>query len=289
MPVFSSISSQITLPKFSGDKKSDPGSWLWNFENYVEMLKLDEGQQKAAFAHHMTGIAEDWLYVMSERERDDLDGVKAKFKERFYPSPNLEWKRESQLYEVKQREDQPVLEYITAIEKGAKEAGPGMDRDLRNLIISGLLPSIQQFVQVKEPKDLNELKRYAKRAEDIQQDKEPEPPDDRPSLPIADVMPNEMVSDKTTTKPRGPANSPPSTHRKCSTLKTSHRTHERVQPYTHRGKPNNQYSHSPTHGNVRQSDQNLYNTSLSCCSDEEVMEQSSTMCSSAKQCHYKAK
>ncbi len=288
MPVFSSISSQITLPKFSGDKKSDPGSWLWNFENYVEMLKLDEGQQKAAFAHHMTGIAEDWLYVMPERERDDLDGVKAKFKERFYPSPNLEWKRESQLYEVKQREDQPVLEYITAIEKGAKEAGPGMDRDLRNLIISGLLPSIQQFVQVKEPKDLNELKRYAKRAEDIQQDKDPEPPDDRPSLPIADEM-SEMVSDKTTTKPRGPANSPPLAHRKCSAMKTSHRTHERVQPYTHRGKPNNQYSHSPTHGNVQQSDQNLYNTSLSCCSDEEVMEQSSTMCSSAKQCHYKAK
>ena len=150
--------------QFGGSKDEDAEKWMADFESWVTYKGLSGEKGMAALALFMKKGAHEWFLSLGETQRTNWKAFSDAFRDRYLVQEATAWKEQTQIYEITQKPDQSVDDYITLILKKARKADVSPET-LKALVLKGLKPNIRAHTMQHELTSIEEIKRWAKMAE----------------------------------------------------------------------------------------------------------------------------
>ena len=164
--IFQQSLRDISSPeKFS---TQDPHAWMDQFELWVS-FKLWEQDDKAkigAFALLLSDRPSRWWHSSGLSAKSEWTQVKSAFLERFSTLGRYRFKDRSKLWSLRQTQNQPVSEFIQEVQSLAKLISAD-SKDIYDVIVNGVKPTIQQFLLSKQITTLADLIHWCRLAEDL--------------------------------------------------------------------------------------------------------------------------
>ena len=146
----------MTPPTFDGSLRSDPVTWIFKFELYVQLKGLSEEARRACFILCMNDVAAVWMKSTKDAATKSWDDLKAEFRARFGNNAADKSDRMQAVWTAKQSKSEPVRNYYDRMISMAADLDMS-EQLLISAIQAGLNPAIKQFVARKQPKSLKEL------------------------------------------------------------------------------------------------------------------------------------
>jgi hypothetical protein len=164
--------SQLTPKPFNGERM-DPSTmqkWINYFEDYAKFRQLDDTTKLDLFKLLMKEQAAEWLESLQPTIRDDYTSLLVEFKRRFALTALQRERRLASMWQRKQRPDESVDAFVTAIKNIAKQVDIDDEKLIRIAITTGLKPAIRMHVNQSGAISLNDVIKAARVAEDAQDD-----------------------------------------------------------------------------------------------------------------------
>jgi len=177
-PVFSSFtfknpptadmsgSDSLNPGRFHGRPEENARSWFLSVSDWLRYRgTFDRPGAVQSFGCLMRDAALVWFQSLSPHETNSMDEFLRAFEERYITSATTKWKDLAALYQVKQGANQRVLEYITEVESRSQKVNADKEAIIA-AVLNGLKPAIRAAVSQHERLDLDEIKKWARIAEE---------------------------------------------------------------------------------------------------------------------------
>ena len=105
----------MTPPTFDGSLRSDPVTWIFKFELYVQLKGLSEEARRACFILCMNDVAAVWIKSLKDAATKSWDDLKAEFHARFENAAAGNSDRMQAVWTAKQSKSEPVRNYYDRI------------------------------------------------------------------------------------------------------------------------------------------------------------------------------
>ena len=127
---------------------------------------MDYRDQSALFPLFLRDTASDWFESIPTETKHDIDALFEAFNERFPLNDYGKWKKTHITFQRKMTTAETVDAYVTDMKKLSKRLPDLSPEILKHTIISGFLPEIRKHVLQQQVRDIDELLKVAKIAED---------------------------------------------------------------------------------------------------------------------------
>lgn len=154
----------ITPPAFSGQSGEDPSDWFRRFEKFCSFKGVTGDKKRDLMLYLMIGNAADWVENLAPEKKNSIQTLSTSFHERYDDSESLQHRHAKDMFDRKQRSDERVEDYITHMQKLARQVGLD-EKATRFAILNGLRPAIASAVIQKESKTIDEIMSAARLAE----------------------------------------------------------------------------------------------------------------------------
>ena len=149
---------------FTGRSKEDAQTWLSYADRYMTYKAMTAEGKLNFFKLLLREGAADWMDSLSEADRNSLDNLTQKFKQRFITSDLIKWHKANDVFETAQNQGETVDDYVTRIRKLGKTI-PLDDNVVRYAIIKGFRPHIKTHVVLVNPTTMERMLEAARAAE----------------------------------------------------------------------------------------------------------------------------
>src|SRR3989442_8389397 len=150
--------------RFSGLSSENAEQWLNDVTNYCAYKKLDDPGKIGLIPLLLKDAARCWFDILDAGSKDSFDHLSAAFKEHYKPPAITRWKEVSLVWDLIQKHDQPVEQFISQVQQQAIKAKLN-EEQLRYSILHGLLPELRRAVINHEPATLDDIRKWATIAE----------------------------------------------------------------------------------------------------------------------------
>ena len=145
---------------FSGLKSEDAEEWLHSILFWIQYKRLNDESGIAAAALLLRDGALQWFHSLDHSDMSSMRSFSDAFKRRYMELKADKWKDIVAVFELKQLPDQSVEDFIALAQKKGNKAQAAPEQ-LRAAIIKGLKPYVRQQVLQHEPKDIEEIRKWA--------------------------------------------------------------------------------------------------------------------------------
>jgi hypothetical protein len=159
-----SLNVNVSIDSLDGNEE-DPQDWFENFER----IGISNGWTEEILAVKLPCYLKDtpllvWQSI-DNREKSNYKKVKQTILDQFKSDESYE----QLFYNRKQKENESCLEYALKLEKLAKRAFPGIDREKETIRVfsKGTLANIKQLILMTSPRTLKEAVEAARKAEEF--------------------------------------------------------------------------------------------------------------------------
>ena len=152
------------LDTFKGLPSENADEWIRNFQKYTVVKKFDSTQAAASASLFLRDAAKSWYNSLPPRVTESLDEFIHAFNERYVQPNHLQWKIETEIYDVVQKPSQTVHDYLTEMQFKAQRSKINAEI-LLQLAVKGLRPHIRSQVLQHERLDWDTLVKWATLAE----------------------------------------------------------------------------------------------------------------------------
>ena len=152
------------LDTFKGLPNENADEWIRNFQKYTVVKKFDSTQAAASASLFLRDAAKSWYNSLPPRVTESLDEFLQAFNERYVQPNHLQWKIETEIYDVVQKPNQTVHDYLTEMQFKAQRSRINAEI-LLQLAVKGLRPHIRSQVLQHEKLDWDTLVKWATLAE----------------------------------------------------------------------------------------------------------------------------
>ena len=160
------------LPKFSGE--GDARLWLSRFDQLAQLYNWYELKEDGQYKHDnraqyfplflaFGSAAETWFSTLDQDTKNSFDEIAAAFEKRFFLAEGARVGQVHNFYNRKFLPAEKIEDYIDEMRRRADQLGKSK-QDTQDAIVMGLPPNVKQFIISKEPKNMDELSKYARMA-----------------------------------------------------------------------------------------------------------------------------
>lgn len=153
------------LDTFNGSAKNSK-FWLLKFEKVAKLKKWSNEDKAVHLCLLLVGEAEAWYHTLTENVQDDFDLLKASFEARFLPTESDRNARYEEFIGLAQTTSESSNTYLENVVRMGRELGKS-EQEIMDKSIHGLLFTTRNFVISKEPKCMEDVKKYAKLGQSV--------------------------------------------------------------------------------------------------------------------------
>jgi len=160
-----SVTSLVKPVPFSGEKGSNPQTFLKRFECYISIAGLtDKGQQiRDSFRLLLTGPAELWADALDPSKCDTWPKFRDAFTEKYMPEVR-NFSDVHQLYSRRQGVAEDSKAFVQDVTRQGMMLGASA-AEITQLVIAGLKPGLRKVVIQRAPKTLEDVQEALELAE----------------------------------------------------------------------------------------------------------------------------
>lgn len=168
------MDSPFSVPRFAGTRNEDAVDWLLQLTHCLNTRKGFDDVQKISFARlHLQDAALNWFDKLSQGREDGSGGsmegqrnirtwhdFTRAFTEKFQMDDAAKRRQAISLGAIKQGGTETSEDYFKKLWRQSRSVQMS-DEQMLTIAIAGLRPEVQRAVLAKDPKDMNDLQRYA--------------------------------------------------------------------------------------------------------------------------------
>lgn len=152
--------TSFNLNNFDGSRKTSK-FWLSKFEKVSKLKKWSSEEKAVHMCLLFVGEAELWFHTVTENIQDDYELLKESFKSRFLPTESDRNARYQEFIGLTQAVSESSDTYLEMVVRMGRELEKS-DQEIMDKSIQGLMFNTRNFVISKEPKTMEDVKKYAK-------------------------------------------------------------------------------------------------------------------------------
>ena len=147
-----------------GQSQEDSEAWWADVESFTQFKKLSEEEKVGLIPLLLKEGAKQWFKTLPAANKDTFAHIREAFQDQYKRDDVYKWRDAADMWGTVQQPGQTVEEYYTAVIKKAGRAKMAEVQILFSLI-NGLKKNIRQVVMQKEPKTIQDVKKWAMIAE----------------------------------------------------------------------------------------------------------------------------
>lgn len=155
------------IKNFNGDGTENAQLWFQKLEFLLKNKNITDESACSTLPLLLNDNALNWFISLPDNVKENFIDLKAAFLDRYGPNKSTRWFMVSELYKMKQEQNEKVLDFISKITASTM----GLDipqNQLKEIILQGLKPEIRQFIlQKEENPNISNIQKYAKMAEEV--------------------------------------------------------------------------------------------------------------------------
>lgn len=148
------------LNNFDGSSKTAK-FWISKFEKVAKLKKWSSEEKAVHLCLLLVGEAEAWFHTLPDNVQDDYDLLKASFEVRFLPTETDRNSRYQEFIGLLQSPSESSDTYLENVVRMGRELGKS-EQEIMDKSVQGLMFNTRNFVIAKEPKTLEDVKKFAK-------------------------------------------------------------------------------------------------------------------------------
>ena len=165
----SSNNNGVKIPTFCGNVGESPKFWLAKFEQVMKLKKVKNEDKCIQLFLLLEGQAEMWYHTLTEAVQGNYEDLTKAFKDRFLPSELNRVVNVSRFRGLVQQKGESTDDYIEKVIRAGKDIEK-KDQEIIDQIYQGLDSVIVKFVAQREPKTLDDVRKFARMGQSLERE-----------------------------------------------------------------------------------------------------------------------